>query len=176
TARLHAEAVTGREQPILDDKFIADAKQVLETGTQQDRQRLLEYVGRVPRTAEERQRLFRQLGKTSPELGQLAYYSGALNSDGRPDPVKRQIAADAMSGLDWYRENPVDTVKEQQARHAVNAELMKVVKDPKQVSGLSRMAFGLMVENARQSGQFGRSTPREFTSTDARRAVGRLIG
>ncbi|WP_374632846.1 hypothetical protein [Ferrovibrio sp.] len=175
-ARMRAESLTGREQPILDDRFIGTAKEIIETGTARDRQGLLEFVTKIPRDGNERQRMFNQLGKKNPELGQLAYYFGAVDSVGQPDQIKRGIARDALAGLDYYAANSMDTAKEQEARHRVNAELSKVVSDPTQVSGLSRMAFGLMVENARVSGQLGKSDAREFSSKDARQAVGRLIG
>jgi len=175
-ARLRAEAITGRQQPMLDDRFINSSKETVENGTAQDRANLLRFIGQVPRTSEERQRMFNQLGRSNPELGQLAYYFGAMKQDGEPDTVKRKIATDSLAGLDFYKQNPMDTAKEQQARHMVNIELGRLVSDPNQVGGLSRMAFGLMVDNARVAGQLGKSDPREFTAKDARQAVGRIIG
>lgn len=175
-ARLEAEAITGRPQPIADDAFITRSKQILETGTAEDKTRLLEFVSAMPRNHEERARLFSQLGRTNPELGQLAHYFSATNEDGTPDAVKRAIARDAMKGLERYKLNPADTVKEQGAYRAIDKLLAPYINDPTQLAATRRMAFGLMVENAHGSDRLYSSDGKEFNGTEVKRAVLRLIG
>lgn len=175
-ARLEAEAVTGRPQPLADDAFIARSKEILETGSATDKTKLLEFVSALPRNHEERARLFAQLGRTNPELGQLAHYFSATNEDGSPDVVKRTIARDAMQGLERYKLNPADTVKEQAAYRAIDKLLSAYVSDPTQLAATRRMAFGLMVENAKTADKLYSSDGKEFNSTEIKRAVLRLIG
>lgn len=176
TARLETEAATGRPQPIMDDAFMKSAKDTLENGTAADKTKLLGFVASLPRTADERQRMFNEMGKSNPELGQLSYYFAAVNPDGSADPVKRQIAADALAGLDRYKANPADTIKEQSAYRTIDKLLIPYVKDGNQMAGMRRMVFGLMVEDGSKSGKLYKADGKEFNETEAKKAVLRVIG